>query len=323
MLAQRYPALYDGIAAGAPAIHWNPGVGSVQWPQQVMNMLDKYPYPCELDAIVEAAITSCDGLDGVVDGIIAEVDECLTTFDPFSIVGTLINCTEAAGETIQVSEAAAVVVDATWAGPSTESGNWTWYGLNPGADITGSHSTPATLISVQTNCTGGVCVGVPNPLSSIWLQLFVAKNPEFNVSNITHAEFDSMIHLSQQLYGDTVGTEEPDLTEFHNAGGKLVTFHGLADTLIPPNGSSHYYNSVAAVTPGVDQFYRHFEIPGLGHCYSGRSGQPSDLFLQLRAWVENGTAPERTVVNTTDLNNEIRPRILCPYPKKVDATGFC
>ncbi len=69
MLAQLYPTLYDGIAAGAPAIYWNRFFASAQWSQKVMSTLGPYLYSCEIDAITAAAITTCDGLDGVVDGI--------------------------------------------------------------------------------------------------------------------------------------------------------------------------------------------------------------------------------------------------------------
>jgi hypothetical protein len=80
MLAQRYPDAYDGIMAGAPGTYWPELLASGQWPQQVMNTLGSYPYGCELDALTAAAIATCDGLDGVVDGIVGEADACLETF---------------------------------------------------------------------------------------------------------------------------------------------------------------------------------------------------------------------------------------------------
>ncbi|KAI0803634.1 putative feruloyl esterase [Xylaria sp. FL0064] len=149
MLAQRYPTLYDGIAAGAPAINWNKQLATAQWPQQFMNIIDSYPYGCELDAITAAAISVCDGLDGFVDGIIAEVDACLTSFSPFQLVGAYINCTEADGMT-PISSTAAKVVNATWGGPYTATGKPLWYGLNPGADITGNSESLYTMGGVDS-----------------------------------------------------------------------------------------------------------------------------------------------------------------------------
>ena len=42
---------------------------------------------------------------------------------------------------------------------------------------------------------------------------------------------------------------------------------------------------------------------------------PSGLFEQLRAWVENGTAPEHSSMNFTAPDGSNQTRILCPYPQ--------
>lgn len=233
MLAQRYPTAYDGIAAGAPAIHWTEFFPYVQWPQQFMNMLGAYPHGCELDAITAAAVSACDGLDGVTDGIVAEVDACLARFDPFALVGTIVNCREANGE-VAISTVAAAVVNATWDGMTTVDGKRTWYGINPGADLTGndpaSHGQPGIA---ATNCTAGACVGAPSLLGLQWLQLFVTRDPDFDFSNLTHAEFDRLAHLGGQMYRSLISTDDSDLSSFRDAGGKLMTFHGLVCTGFP------------------------------------------------------------------------------------------
>ncbi len=54
----------------------------------------------------------------------------------------------------------------------------------------------------------------------------------------------------------------------------------------------------------------------MGHCTGGPSGGPTSLFNQLRAWVENGTAPDQSPVKITDLAGAEQNRILCPYPQK-------
>ncbi|KAK4141255.1 tannase and feruloyl esterase [Dichotomopilus funicola] len=310
MLAQRYPTAYDGIAAGAPGIQWTDFFPTMFWPQQVMNLLGEYPSPCELQAVTAAVVTACDKLDGVVDGIIADVDKCLTTFDPFSLVGQKLKCNGDQEESeALISEAAAVVANATWKGRRNAQGVQVWPGLDPGTDITAGVAT--------TNCTSGTCVGVPLPIATQWLTLFVARDPDFDLSNLTHGEFDWLAHQGQQRYGSFIGTDDPDLSAFHGAGGKLVTFHGLVDQLLPPKGTVNYYKKVSGVIPEVDDFYRHFEGPGLGHCgIMGTSGLPVGLFDQLRAWVENGTAPDQTRVDITDLEGETQRRILCPYPQK-------
>ncbi len=227
MLAQRYPTAYDGIAAGAPAIYWTELLAGIQWPQQFMNMLGRYPHGCELNAISAAAISACDGLDGVVDGVVADVDTCLASFNPFGLIGKTISCSQTDGQ-IRISTAAAAVVNATWHGMSTTDGQQAWHGLSPGADLTGnSPSSNGQPGLAATNCTGGACTGAPNMLGLQWLQFFIAKDLEFAFGNLTHAEFDGLVHASKQQFKSIVNTDDPDLSEFRNAGGKMVSFHGL------------------------------------------------------------------------------------------------
>ncbi|GKT39849.1 putative feruloyl esterase [Colletotrichum spaethianum] len=311
MLAQRYPTAYDGIAAGAPGIQWTDFFPSMLWPQQFMNMLGEYPHACELHAITAAAVSTCDRLDGVADGVISEVDDCLASFNPFGMVGRAVNCSQAP----EVTSAAAAVVNATWQGIRDSLGVQTWPGLNPGTDLTVGVAT--------TNCTAISCEGVPLPIALQWLSLFVARDADLNLSDLSHVEFDWLAHQGRQRYRSIIGTDDPDLSAFSDAGGKLVTFHGLVDELLPSKGTVKYHDGVLALIPDVRSFYRHFEVPGMGHCAGGASGGPTSLFDQLRAWVENGTAPDQTPVTVTDLEGAVQSRILCPYPQKAAFDRDC
>lgn len=109
VLAQRYPDAYDGIAASAPAIYWNELIMGDYFPTLLMNEMRKYPAPCELNAITAAAISACDGNDGVLDGIIADPEAC--NFDSQSLVGDNINCTDT-GSMVQISSTAALIAEA-------------------------------------------------------------------------------------------------------------------------------------------------------------------------------------------------------------------
>ena len=91
----------------------------------------------------------------------------------------------------------------------------------------------------------------------------------------------------------------------------LLFFFSAGGQAIPPKGTEHYYQAVTATLSNVESFYRHFEVPGLGHCFGGRSGSPTTLFDQLRAWVENGTASESVPVEVKRLDEEVEKRILC------------
>jgi hypothetical protein len=225
MLAQRYPSLYDGIASSAPAIKLNSLIASIYWPQLVMALAGGYPHQCELDALTAAAVSQCDGNDGVVDGLISDVSAC--EYDPFNSVGNTFTCA-ATGMRMQISQLAATIANATWTGPVTVSGDFIWYPPNIGADISGTITDQG---SAQTSCTAhGTCTGVPNSLGPQWIKLFLAKNPDFDLGNITHKQFDDLIHQGEQQFGSLIDTSDPDLSAFKAAGGKMLGYHGLVST---------------------------------------------------------------------------------------------
>ena len=252
MLAQRYPTAYDGIAAGAPPLQWTNNLLAMLWPQQFMSMLGKYPYPCELQAIAAAATSACDGLDGLVDGIVNEVDGCLSSFDPFELVGRAIpDCPEISA----ISWTAAAVANATWQGMRNSHGTNVWPGPTPGTDL--------AIGVANTDCSTGSCRGVLASVSLPWVLQFINRGADLDLTNLTHAEFDELVHRGQQRYRSIMEADDPDLSAFRNAGGKMVTYHGLVSLLgifasLPRDGvcfrfltPSHTYRSTNYSPPRV------------------------------------------------------------------------
>jgi hypothetical protein len=233
MLAQRYPEAYDGIAAGAPAINWNELMFNTAWAQVMMSMTNQFPTKCELDALTEAVVASCDLLDGVADGIVSDVDNC--SFDPFSMVGSVRNCTSI-GKAVTIGEGAAAIANATWEGPRGPDGEFLWYGIGVASDLTGSdglNGIPFRPAIATTTCNeNGTCTGVPTGLGEAWLQLFVKKDPEWNYTLISSVkEYTRLFKSAIQEYGSIIETADPDLSEYRKAGGKIMTYHGLVSFL--------------------------------------------------------------------------------------------
>jgi hypothetical protein len=75
---------------------------------------------------------------------------------------------------------------------------------------------------------------------------------------------------------------------------------------------------VTALDENVHNYYRMFLSPGLGHCFGGNGAYPASTFDAMRAWVENGTAPD--TLNGTFLG-ATGQRTLCPYPLKQTYDG--
>ena len=91
---------------------------------------------------------------------------------------------------------------------------------------------------------------------------------------MTNEEYFRILHQSRNQYASVMGTSDPDLSLFKARNGKLLTWHGLADTVIFPNGTEDYYKRVSDKVNGVQDFYRYFEAPGVAHCKGGAGPQP-------------------------------------------------
>ena len=77
------------------------------------------------------------------------------------------------------------------------------------------------------------------------------------------------------------------------------------------------------LTGNAHDFYRYFEVPGLGHCAGGKSGQPVRIMQQLMDWVEKGKAPDSSPVKLNATGSEIHERIICPFPQRAKFDEAC
>src|SRR5262249_29171111 len=122
--------------------------------------------------------------------------------------------------------------------------------------------------------------------------------------------------------------DDADLSAFSKRGGKLLTWQGLADELIPPAGTVNYYERVIAKSGGVAQaqaFYRLYLLPGIGHGTPNGTSNPhatppglaAEQFYNLMTdWVEKGKAPENVILQGGN-GKSANSMPMCLYPKKV------
>jgi hypothetical protein len=75
--AQNFPQDFDGILAGANAFNWDRFITAELWPEVVMNQEVGGPIAAaKLNAVTAAAVTACDFLDGITDGLIQDPRAC-------------------------------------------------------------------------------------------------------------------------------------------------------------------------------------------------------------------------------------------------------
>src|SRR5208283_1780963 len=106
-----------------------------------------------------------------------------------------------------------------------------------------------------------------------------------------------------------------DMSRFRARGGKMVLYQGWADTLVAPEQTLTFYETLGKKFGGIQkeqEFARLFMAPGVMHCGGGdgpsafnstgggASKPPSvspeeDVFASMTRWVEDGVAPEKVV----------------------------
>lgn len=307
MEAQRYPTDYNGIYAGSPAINWAQFMVAQMWGEVQMNLAHDFIPECKLEAAQAAAVAQCDALDGVQDGIISDWPDC--DFNAKSLIGEVTPC-----GTITATDAN--VINKMLEGPRYPDGKFMWYGEMPGTNMTGLNAT-------TTAADGTVS---PDPFA-ISLQHFVywlTQNPNYNWETMTYPQFVAFFNQSYREFNGVIGTNNPNLTAFKKAGGKLLSWVGSTDQLIYPQGVIGYYQSVLNQMGGqrnVNSFYRFFIAPGAQHCGSGAGPAPTDPFDALVNWVENGVAPTSLAGSTVNSSGTTITRPVCLYGKVATYTG--
>jgi feruloyl esterase len=315
--AQDFPDDYDGILAGAPARHETHMIPAMLWNATVTckNPASYIP-PSTLPIIANAVLARCDGLDGLVDGLLDDPRRC--DFDPKSIV--------CANPATCITPAQAVALRKIYEGARTPDGRQIYPGF-----LMGGETGPSGW---QTWITGAA------PLTSFdflvgnsFLTYAVFENPGWDWRTFN---FDSDVAYTDFKVGYINGNN-PDLTAFKNRGGKMIMYHGWADPAIAALDSIDYYEDVVAFMSGehkqhfnsvaggphrkTQEFFRLFMMPGMQHCSGGPGPDRFDGLGALRQWVEQGVAPDKMIATHYTGNVADRSRPLCPYPEVARWTG--
>lgn len=339
MMAQRYPELFDGIAAGAPSqfypeiLTWLAYSGKLQTPTQgqapVMPLAKR-------QLLSRASHSACDAQDGLVDGQITNPRVC--NFNP-----SALRCTAGDGPDC-LTDAQLAVAQAMYAGMRTSSGMQRYAGAMPGSEAEWDPN-------FGDNGRYGPFIGH---------YVYSKTSPPYDWRR--DLNWDEQFDQIKTFITPVTAAPSPDLTAFKARGGKLVQFHGWADPIVPPQGSPAYYNALIqfekmkalsraeydaavdklsasqvaadalAMTSTVQGYHRLFMVPDVGHCRSGTApeaiggGFPEPAMAQrtpeshivsaLARWVEQGVAP--TAIIATKYNDSgaiTRQRPVCAYPQ--------
>lgn len=323
MAAQRYPADYNGIVAGAPAAHF-----------QIQNSLyhgwsvksqsttgdssgNVTLYADKVKVLHQAVVAACGGQSGAPDGLVADPRTC--NFDPASI-----QCPANATDTSACLTAAeAVTAGKIYGGPMDAATGVRMLAGSPqpgseinwiGVEVPDSNSTDAPVPVSNGLFSYQIVTGAYN-------LIFTGTPPTIDTFGYNDASFYANALQANHALNDATS---PDLDAFDKAGGKLILWHGWADQHISPLFTIAYYeamqNTMSAAT--VDQFARLYLLPGVAHCGGGEGLPNIDLVSQITGWVEKGSAPDAVTTTQADSSGNVTAtRPVYPYPAVAKFSG--
>ena len=294
--AQRYPADYDGIIAGAPANR----TALAMWIafallKEPASYIPASKYPLVHQAVLEA----CDARDGLKDGLIEDPTRC--NFDP-----KVLLCKGADGPGCltapQVEALRKIYSPAT----NPRTGQQLFPSLVPGTEL------------------GWSVLGAgPDPSAVMYdhYKYVVFRDPKWDWRTF---DFDKDIDRSERPENTVMNATDPNLSAFFAHDGKLLLYHGWSDPNIAALSTIKYYNAVVDTMGGAAKTannVRLFLEPGMGHCGGGEGPNVFDKVGAMEQWVEQKKAPERIVASHLTDGKVDRTRPLCPYPQVAQYKG--
>ena len=342
LMAQNYPTLFDGIAAGAPSNFYPDLLMWLNWTGQTLTPVQGQPASittAKRQAITARVMAACDAVDGLVDNQITNPHACNFNIDTMGPAGD---------GTLTAAELA--VVKKMYAGTTSETGQQRYAGANLGSEADWDPN-------FADNGGYGPFIGH---------YVYSVLSPPFNWR--TEPNFYSTVYdTAKAALSPITAAPSPDLTAFKNRGGKIIQYAGMNDSVVPPDGSIAYLHSlalfekfkalsspaidqltesltpqsVAAVAgvliPRVQQYHRLFLLPAVYHC--GGSTGPSSIgggmpeppaayrdadhhvVSAVMKWVEQGIAPQKIIATRFSGTTLTRERPLCPYPAQAVYNG--
>ena len=298
MEALRYPLDFDGVISGAPALEYTSLVATwMSWIAQAMNGVSFTA--AELAAVEQAVLSQCDGLDGATDGLISDPRRCPEI--NFSGAGLI------PGQVAALNQ--------LYSKPVNTLGAKLYESLIPyGSEIYWPLWVPNVAVDEIP-----YAFGLIGPFNENFLKYmaFQKDNPEFTANEFNLDAHPALLEFMGKIYNAT----STNLEKFKSVGGKIVMYHGWADSIVPPIYTINYYERVVASIGGLGKtqdFFRLFMVPGMDHCSSLRiiGYDDFDALGALENWVEKGIAPKEIFAsgNTLDDPPQVRSRPLYPYP---------
>ena len=288
----------DGVVAAAPAVNM-PGVIS-RW--AYASRLNP-PSAAKLEAMYQAQMTRCDGLDGLVDGIISNPAAC--DFDPESV-----RCPANTDSASCLSDQEIEAVQALRTDLTLQNGKLVYPRFGIG--------NPGTGLGVFMPLGGPGTPTFASFLAASFLPFLVYNDATYNPANYDiEVDFRTVGDVLERTYDFSPNANR--VAAYLRAGKKVIVWQGTEDTLVSHIDTSDWYEKVASKAGSRSENARLYTVPGVQHCGGGPGASRFDMIAALVEWVENGRAPHTLVASRSDAAGSLLfTRPLCEdsaYPR--------
>jgi feruloyl esterase len=333
--ATRMPEAYDGFLVGDPGFDLPRAAIQHAWDAQAFVKADpdmrKSITKQDGEFISRKIIAACDKLDGLEDGLTANLAACQKAFNFDSLVcapGATAGC---------LSRGKIEALEMSFAGPKNSKGE-ALYSDWPADGGVGTGNWRMWKVESQAPPWDHYPIIATMGASSLQ---YIFTTPPTPVAGSTDALLKSLLSFdfdkdAPKIYTKTDAfpqsamefmtppdVDDPKLAQFHELGRKMIVYHGQADPVFSINDTIRWYNKLNANLSGkAEAEVRLFAVPGMTHCRDGVTLDKFDALTALVDWVEAGKAPDRIAATVDPANQEIpaswspnRTRPLCPWPK--------
>ena len=308
--AQRFPADFDGILAGAPVFSLREMIWQY-W--HIQKAIAETPLSRDkLELLGDITLSHYDEADGVTDGVIGNPPA--VDFDPQRDLPR-IKETQQGFTDDEIDTLAVIYGSVRIAGreiyPRTVVG-----GEFPGLAYADGSYTP---VAAQSAWEGRAVPDSKGGLEQLSIVQSWFRHLAFETDDAERdwRELDPVGDYPRTLQSGLIfNATDPDLRPFHRRGGKMIIYHGWADFGINPMRTVEYYRKVAALLgDDISTFLQLYLIPGMHHCTGGVNVDRFDLMTPLINWVEAGVIPRGLTGRRVEQGKVTRTRPLCAYPR--------
>ena len=305
---QKYPKDYDGVVAMEPAIaqqahQVNLGPTVLR---HIFKSRENWMSPAKIALYAKAETAACDGLDGLKDGIIGNVEAC-------NYVPTELLCQGADSDSCltagQIESIRLIYSD-----------HKTPVTLSRGAVGYPRFGRGGASTSDWQSYMFGTSFDAPDSFNHMAVTAaarLVEGNPNANILSHDPTQYQAQYSRLAEMIDGT----DPDIAAFADNGGKLLIWYGAGDTCVSMYRTVEYLDTVKQRLGAskVQSFARMVTSPSNGHDLDGAGTEPRsiDLLAAMDAWVEKGAAPDKLVATkfAPGTTTPVAQRPVCEYPK--------